>query len=330
MEVLDLANEIINGRRLARNDDFDFFVEADLEELCEGADKIRKALCGDFVELCSIINGRGGACSENCKFCAQSSHNGAGVEKHDFLEKEIILEDCKRHEIKGIHRYSIVTAGKSMGGNDLKKECDAYKLLFGQCKVGLCASNGLLSREAFAALYESGVRRYHSNIETSRRNFLNVCTTHSFDDKLDCIRLAHEMGFSVCSGGIIGMGETFDDRIDMALTLAELSVESIPINSLIPIKGTAFENLKTITEDEILRTVAMFRYINPTAQIRLAAGRNLLSDGGRKVFRSGANAAITGDFLTTSGNKIDNDKAMLSKMGFSIWQDFCERKNCEK
>lgn len=325
MNLHDLADEIINGRRLSRNDDLHFFAEADLEELCEGADNIRTALCGDFVELCSIVNGRGGACSENCKFCAQSSHHNTGVEKHGFLKKEIILEDCKRHEAKGVHRYSIVTAGKSMSGGDLEKECDAYKLLSAQCKVGLCASNGLLSREAFAALYESGVRRYHANIETSRRNFPNVCTTHRFDDKLGCIRLAREMGFSICSGGIIGMGETFDDRIDMALTLSELEVDSIPINSLVPIKGTAFENLKAITEDEILRTVAMFRYINPTAQIRLAAGRNLLSDNGRKAFRAGVNAAITGDFLTTSGNKIDSDKAMLLEMGFSIERESGER-----
>lgn len=318
MKLLELADEIISGKRLSKNDDLAFFAEADLEELCEGADKIRKTLCGDFVELCSIINGRGGACSENCKFCAQSSHHNTGVQKHEFLEKEIILEDCKRHEAKGVHRYSIVTAGKSMCGDNLKKECDAYKLLSEKCKVDLCASNGLLSREAFAVLYESGVRRYHANIETSRRNFPNVCTTHSFDDKLNCIRLAREMGFSICSGGIIGMGETFADRIDMALTLAELSVDSIPINSLIPIKGTAYEKLEAITEDEILRTVAMFRYINPAAQIRLAAGRNLLGYDGRKAFRSGANAAITGDFLTTGGNKIESDKAMLSEMGFSI------------
>lgn len=319
MKPLEFADEIIRGKRLSRNDDLNFFAEADLEELCAGADKIRKALCGDFVELCSVINGRAGACGENCKFCAQSSHNGAGVEKHGFLEKEVILEDCKRHEAKGVHRYSIVTAGKSIGG-DLKKECDAYKLLSEKCKIGLCASNGLLSRKEFAVLYESGVRRYHANIETSRRNFPNVCTTHSFDDKLDCIRLAREMGFSICSGGIIGMGETFADRIDMALTLAELSVESIPINSLIPIKGTRYEKLDAITEDEILRTVAMFRFINPTAQIRMAAGRDLLESCGRKAFHSGANAAITGDFLTTSGNKIENDKAMLLEMGFSIKQ----------
>ena len=318
MTSFKLADEIIHGRRITRDDDLLFFAETDLEELRSGADKIRKALCGDFVELCSIINGRGGACSENCKFCAQSSHHNTGVEKHVFLDKEIILEDCKRHEVKGVHRYSIVTAGKSMSGCDLENECDAYRLISEQCNIALCASNGLLSQEDFSALYESGVRRYHANIETSRRNFPNVCTTHSFDDKIACIRMAQEMGFSVCSGGIIGMGETFADRIDMALTLAELSVASIPLNALIPIKGTAFGNLKPITEDEILRTVAMFRYINPTAQIRLAAGRNLMSDDGKKAFRSGANAAITGDFLTTSGNKIDDDKAMLLEMGFRI------------
>lgn len=187
-----------------------------------------------------------------------------------------------------------------------------------ECEIELCGSHGLLDEEAFRALKMSGVTMYHENIETSKRNFPNICTTHTYEEKIECIKLAQSLGFKVCSGGIIGMGETFEDRIDMAVSLAELGVNSIPINALIPIKGTAYESLKALKEEEILRAVAMFRFINPQAYIRLAAGRILMEDSGKKAFLSGANATITGDLLTTSGNNIEQDKTMLVQMGFEI------------
>ena len=181
----------------------------------------------------------------------------------------------------------------------------------------LCASHGLLTQEQFNRLHSAGVRRYHANIETSRRNFPNICTTHTYDDKLECIRRAQKAGFEVCSGGIIGMGENWEDRIDMAVSLSELGVKSIPINALMPIKGTPLENTRRITAEDILRTVAIFRYIVPEADIRLAAGRNLMENCGAKAFLSGADATITGDMLTTSGNRIKGDVEMLHSMGFS-------------
>lgn len=318
MDLLQLADEIIGGRRLHREEDLSYFECEPLETLCQGADRIRRMLCGNHVELCSIINGRSGRCSENCKFCAQSAHHHTGIEEYPFLDTDRILEDCRRHEEKGVHRYSIVTAGRTLEGADLEKACRAYKAMHERFSIMLCASHGLLDREGFQALKDSGVEMYHENIETSRRNFPNVCTTHTFEDKLRGIRLAHEVGLMVCSGGIIGMGETFQDRMDMALTLAEQRVESIPINALMPIKGTAYEELSTLPEDEILKTVAMFRYINPEAYIRLAAGRVLMKDSGARAFQAGANATITGDMLTTSGNNINEDKAMLTALGFEI------------
>jgi len=181
----------------------------------------------------------------------------------------------------------------------------------------LCASHGLLTQEQFNRLHSAGVRRYHANIETSRRNFPNICTTHTYEDKLECIRRAQKAGFEVCSGGIIGMGENWEDRIDMAVSLSELGVKSIPINALMPIKGTPLENTDRITAEDILRTVAIFRYIVPEADIRLAAGRNLMENCGAKAFLSGADATITGDMLTTSGNDIQGDVEMLHSMGFS-------------
>ncbi len=317
MDVIKLAEDIIGGYRIKRSDDTGFFLTADLEQLCSGADMIRKHFKGSHVDLCSIINGRSGKCSENCKFCAQSAHHCTGIEEYPFLDEEKILAECLHNEERGVHRFSIVTAGRTLSDEDFEKAVSAYKLLESRSKMELCASHGLLTQEQFNRLYSAGVRRYHANIETSRRNFPNICTTHTYDDKLECIRRAQKAGFEVCSGGIIGMGENWEDRIDMAVSLSELGVKSIPINALMPIKGTPLENTRRITSEDILRTVAIFRYIVPEADIRLAAGRNLMENCGAKAFLSGADATITGDMLTTSGNDIKGDVEMLHSMGFS-------------
>ena len=317
-DMIVLANEIISGKRLNKGDDISFLLTAELSELCRGADRIRAALCGDHVDLCGIINGKSGKCPENCKFCAQSAHNHTGVKEYGFLDENAILEECKHYEKKGVHRFSIVTAGRTLSDEDFEKAVSAYTLMNRECDIDLCASHGLLTEEQFQRLYDSGVRMYHANIETSRRNFPNICTSHTFDDKIACIKRAQKCGFKVCSGGIIGMGETWEDRIDMAFTLSELNIASIPINALTPIDGTPLGNNKPLSEDEILRTVAVFRYINPTAYIRLAAGRNLMKNSGKAAFNAGANATITGDMLTTSGNDIRGDLEMLSGMGFDI------------
>ena len=318
MDMIKLAEEIIAGRRIDRSDDTSVFLTADSETLFRGADMIRAALRGERVDLCSIINGRSGKCPENCKFCAQSAHNCTGIDEYPFLDEESIIKECRHNAEKGVHRFSIVTAGRTLSPSDFEKAVSAYSRMHREVDIELCGSHGLLTDEQFRRLREAGVRRYHCNIETSRRNFPNICTTHTFDDKTACIKRAQNAGLEVCSGGIIGMGETWEDRIDMALTLSELGVCSVPINALMPIKGTPLEGLPRLTEEDILRTVAIFRYIVPEAGIRLAAGRDLMSDCGRKAFRSGADATITGDMLTTSGNDINADTAMLTDMGFDI------------
>lgn len=313
-----ITDEIINGRRLNRGDNLDFFEACSLSELMSCADKIKTAFCKNKINLCTIINGKSGKCSENCKFCAQSSHYKTKINDHPFLSPEEILKDCKANEKEGVHRYSIVTAGKRLEGEDLTLALKAYRLINNECNVEVCASHGLLADEAFKLLKESGVSRYHANIETSRRYFKCICSTHTFEDKISCIKAAQRAGLSVCSGGIIGMGETFLDRIDMALCLSELNIDSIPINVLIPIKGTAFENVSPISQDEIIRTIAMFRFVNPTADIRLAAGRSVFADHGARAFKSGANSAITGNMLTTTGCNTKSDIEMLTKMGFDL------------
>lgn len=322
MDLKKLADDIINGKRLTRKDDLSFFIDCELDALLEGADKIREYFCGDKVDLCTIINGRSGRCGEDCKYCAQSAHNHTNCEVYDFLPKEKILAEALANEKEGVDRFAIVTAGRSLSGEDFEKAIDAYETMHKECKLDLCASLGFLTKEQFHRLHEAGVTSYHDNIETSRRNFPNICTTHTYDEKIATIKAAQEEGFCVCSGGIIGMGETWEDRLDMAVSLAELGIMSIPINALMPIPGTPLENLEQLSENDILRTIAFFRYINPEANVRLAAGRALITNDGEAAFSGGASATITGNMLTTSGSTIESDKKLLSGMGRNVTPEY--------
>ena len=318
-----LADEIIAGRRISRQDNLNMFITCGLEELCEGADRIREHFIGDKVDLCSIINGRSGRCPEDCKYCAQSAHNHTSCEIYDFLPEEKIVEACKLNESEGVDRFSIVTSGRSLSGEEFEKAVHAYETMHAECKIDLCASMGFLNAEQLHRLHEAGVTSYHHNIETSKRNFPNICTTHTYEQKIETLKLVKKEGMCACSGGIIGMGETWEDRLDMAVSLAELCIDSIPINALMPIEGTPLENQPRLTEDEILRTIAFFRYINPEANIRLAAGRALLTNDGEPAFQSGASATITGNMLTTVAcATIQSDKQMLKNLGRDVTPDY--------
>lgn len=311
-----LAAEIIQGRRLTRLDDLTPLLQAGLEDLCAGADQIRKALRGAGYELCTIINARSGRCGEDCTFCAQSCHHQTQAQEYPFLEAEEIVRQGKRDEAAGVQRYSLVTAGRAVTGPELDQALAAYRRLREETGLGLCASFGFQSVEDFRRLKEAGVTRYHANLETSRRNFPNICTTHSYQDKIDNIRRAKQAGLQICSGGIVGLGETWEDRLELALDLAELEVDSIPLNLLTPIPGTPLEGTPPLSVEEVRRIVAVFRYINPTAWIRMAAGRGRFADGGAILFRSGANSAITGDMLTTTGTNIAQDLDLMKQGGF--------------
>lgn len=188
MDILNLAQEIIHGKRLTREDDLSFFLTCDLEPLCQGADEIRKACVGDKVDLCSIINGRSGRCPEDCKYCAQSTHYHTECDVYDFLPKEAILEACKMNESEGVDRFSIVTAGRALTGEEFDQAIHAYETMHRECKIDLCASMGFLSAEQLHRLHKAGVTSYHHNIETSKRNFPNICTTHTYDMKVETLK----------------------------------------------------------------------------------------------------------------------------------------------
>ena len=315
--LLELAQRIIDGHRIQRGDDLSVFLQGDLNELLTGAGWIQKHFCGNHVDLCTIINARSGRCPENCRYCAQSAHNHTECEEYPFLPPEKIVAEGARNASLGVNRYALVTAGRALSGKEFDMAIEAYEEMHRTLKIGLCASMGFLSREQLERLKAAGVTRYHHNIETSRRNFPNICTTHSYEDKMREIRMAKEVGLDVCSGGIIGMGETWEDRLDMAISLAELEIDSIPINALMPIPGSPLEHLKQISADDLMRTFAFFRYINPTAHIRMAAGRKVMPDFGEKAFTSGVSACITGDMLTTSGTTVRSDMAMIQRLGLT-------------
>lgn len=317
IDVMSVAEEIINGRRLKRDEDLSWLLEVELSELQAGAFLLQKHFRGNHIDLCTIVNGRSGRCSENCKYCAQSAYHHTGVEEYPLMSKEELFRHAKANQEGGANRFSIVTSGRALSGKEFETVLEAYKEMNDTLSIHLCASHGILTEEQLQKLYEAGVRQYHHNIETSKRYFPEICTSHTYDDRIKTIKLAQKAGLNVCSGGIIGMGETWADRIDMAISLSELNIKSIPINSLMAIPGTKLEGMPPLSGDDILRTIALFRFINPEADIRMAAGRKLMPENGATAFKAGASASITGNMLTTSGTTMKDDLEILKKLGLT-------------
>lgn len=320
MQIEQLGHAVMQGRQVTKEEAL-WLYEQPLEKLCHTADAIRRHFCSNGFDVCTIINGKSGRCSENCRFCAQSAHNHTGAQEYPLLCEEEILAQAKTQARQGVLRYSIVTSGKKLSDQEVYQMCQAVRRIRRETDLSVCVSFGLLAKEQFQRLREAGVSRVHNNLETSRRNFPNVCTTHTFEDKINAIQAAKEAGLSVCSGGIMGLGETLEDRIEMALTLRELGVKSVPVNFLNPIPKTPMERNERITEEEARRIVAVYRFLLPEAAIRLAGGRGLLADKGRGCFQSGANAAISGDMLTTAGITVQTDLEILRELGYEVRAD---------
>lgn len=318
MSIVQIWKEkILSGGKIDRPG-AEELLKAPLEELCEAANEIREKLNGNTLDTCSILNGKSGLCTENCKYCAQARGHKTGVEEYPLLTADRIVEEGLQTAEAGVDRFSVVTAGVRVSDAEVDVLCRAYAKIHEQSDIQLCASHGLINYGQFLRLKEAGITRIHNNLETSRKFFPQVCTTHTYDDKIATIRAAQKAGLEICSGGIIGMGEEMSDRLDMAFELRDLGVKSIPVNVLMAIPGTPMQDQPLLPEPEILRTIALFRFINPTANIRLAGGRNSMTDCGRLALHAGANASITGNMLTTSGNTVEEDFEMFTKAGFRL------------
>lgn len=315
MDLEMLTNQVLSGAQIGKQEAM-FLYEQPLEELCESADKIRRYFCANQFDICTIVNAKSGHCSENCKFCTQSAHHHTDSADYPLLSTEEITAHAKRNHEQGVLRYSIVTSGKRLSDAEVDDMCKAIRRIKEEVGISVCVSMGLLKEQQFRKLKEAGAARVHNNLETSRKNFPNICTTHTFEDKVEAIRAAQTAGLSVCSGGIMGLGETIEDRIDLALSLRELGIKSVPVNMLNPIPGTPLEHNTQLTQEEMRRIVAVYRFILPSASIRLAGGRGLLPDQGKSCFTSGANAAISGDMLTTTGISTKTDMQLLKELGY--------------
>ncbi len=293
--------------------------QRNLDAICDAADEVRRALEGDTIDTCSIVNGRSGRCTENCKWCSQAASHHTGCREYDFIDEQEYFDMVDRNSARGVKRLSIVCSGRKVAMNDIRRFCELYKKTRERSDISLCASMGLLNREELQALYDAGIRRYHCNLETAASYFPSLCTSLTREDKLRTIRLAREVGMEVCSGGIIGMGETLRQRLEMAEEAREAGAVSIPINLLNPIAGTPLEHTPLISEPDVILTVALMRFVAPGLTLRFAGGRARLSkESTSRILRGGMNGALVGDMLTTIGNGMDEDFELFRSHGFEV------------
>ena len=318
-----ITDEIISTGKGLTLEQAHEFASLPLQILSGLSQKVTESCVSDKFDTCSIVNAKSGRCTEDCKWCAQSSHFKTGAAQYSLMSEEELIDAARLSCSRGIGRFSIVTSGRRLSKTEVKSLCESVRKISSQVPVSLCLSAGLLDLDDLEALAAAGISRYHCNLETAPSYFGSLCTTHTQQQKLSTLRCAKAAGMEVCSGGIIGMGESLEQRIELAFRLREIGVRSVPINILCPIKGTPLGEMPLLSEDDILRTVALFRLILPHAWLRFAGGRARLSDETvRKAYAAGINAAILGDMLTTQGDEVESDIRRIEECGYRVKENF--------
>lgn len=319
--IFALGKKVLAGGRLSGDEAMELTAvdEADIPILLAVANKVRRHFTGDRVDTCAIVNARSGGCSEDCKFCAQSVRHDAGIDCYPLLGEAAILAAAKEAEAHGAHRFSIVTAGCGMAGDpDFGRIVRAVERVGEATGLKRCCSLGLLGPEQAAALKAAGVSRYHHNLEAGRSFFASICTTHTYGERLETIRHAKAAGLEVCSGGIVGLGESWRQRVELALALRELDVDSVPINVLNPLNGTPLEQQPPLRPLEVLQTFAIFRLVLPDKVIRYAGGREkALGELVPLGFLAGLNGVLIGNYLTTGGRGAADDIGTIRRLGLT-------------
>lgn len=319
--IKTLENKILTGEGLSREEAEKIFCsKEDIIEIIVLANKARNKFKSNEVSLCSIINAKSGMCPEDCAFCSQSIYHNTEAPIYPFVGKHKVLEKAKEVEKIKAREFSIVISGY---GPDNDKEIQEIEntiaSIVEETELEPCASLGILDKDTLIRLKNAGLKNYHHNLETARSFYKDICTTHSYDEDLETVKIAKELGFKVCCGGIFGMGESWEHRIELALTLKELDVDSIPLNFLNPIPGTKLENARYLTPLECLKIISLFRLIMPKKDIFVCGGREVnLRDLQCMIFFAGANGMMIGGYLTTKGRKPDDDLKMIYDLGLKI------------
>ena len=313
----NLRDRVISGQSITKAEavQISALPKTEMFDLFAAANRIRQTFRGDSVDLCAIVNAKSGACPEDCSYCAQSSRSKTETAIYPLINKNAVIEKAKEARDAGVKRFCIVTSGRKIGKNELKEICSMIKDIRG---IGLlpCSTLGLLNKDELKLLKDSGLERYHHNLETSERFFPEICRTHTYSDKLNTIDAAMSAGISVCSGGIFGIGETWEDRIDMAFKLKELGTDSVPINYLIPVRGTPLGEQDMLNPFEALKIVSLYRFILPQKEIRICGGRmQVLGEFNSMVFMAGADSLLTGNYLTTTGRTFSDDQLLIKDYG---------------
>lgn len=313
------VENVSNGVSLSRSELLAIARNVELESLMAGANELRKNTMGDQAHLCAALNIKSGLCRENCRYCSQSQYHKTHVKHYDIIDNDAIREFADFNYSKGIHNLGLSSSGGFYSDLDTRKLLSVYGTISRMTPLILCGAHGILQSVSEAReLKAAGLTTYEHNLQTSERFYPNICTTHLYRQRLDTIRFAQEAGLNICSGGIIGLGETMEDRIDMALTLRDLDVRSVPINILNPVSGTPYGNRPvSLSVAEALRSIAIFRLALPNANLIYGAGRAFMQNDCSLAFASGMNGIVTGDFLTAKGNSIEADIALLRAQGMA-------------
>lgn len=295
------------------------------------ADRLRKTYRGNEIEVCAISNVRSGNCSENCSFCAQSGHHKTAAPVYNYIPDDDLVAQAQRAREWGASDFGIVSKGWGVrSAKEHKKLSEYFSTLTKHSDIGRCASLGVLDADTAQQLKGYGLENYHHNLETAESYFDKVCTTHTYQENIDTIQHARDAGLRVCAGGILGMGESAAQRIELAMTLRKLGVESVPLNFLNPQPGTPFADITPMAPMEILQNIAVFRFMLPKCEIRIAGGRTFLGDMQSMIFMAGASGVMIGDYLTTKGRRVEDDLRMIDALQLQIRGDTQQRREARK
>jgi biotin synthase len=320
--IAGLRDKVLDGKGISKDEAFSLssVQGAQLFELFSAANRIREKFRDSGVELCSIINAKSGECPEDCSYCAQSSYSDTDAPVFPLVKEDAVMEKVIEARDAGVKRFCIVTSGKKIGNKELRAIASMVAKIR---KTGIlpCATLGLLSKDEIAILKDNGLERYHHNLETSERFFPEMCTTHTYQDKLKTIEDVQSLGLSLCSGGIFGIGEEWQDRIEMAFALKKINPDSVPVNFLIAVRGTPLEDMDLLPPFEALKIISIYRFILPDKEIRICGGRRqVLREFNSMVFMAGADSLLTGNYLTTTGTAYEDDLNLIKHYGLNIKQ----------